>query len=73
MVTEWSHAKHNVQTEVKSAVRMVTIATLLGQRASLGQANEIAYLKGARYSYHSVVLRNVLSLSTRRPQIDLRG
>ena len=29
--------------------------------------------KGARYSYRSVVLRNVLSLSARRPQIDLRG
>ena len=31
------------------------------------------YFKGARYSYRSVVLRNVLSLSARRPQIDLRG
>ena len=29
--------------------------------------------KDARYSYRSVVLRNVLSLSARRPQIDLRG
>ena len=28
--------------------------------------------KGARYSYRSVVLRIVLSLSARRPQIDLR-
>ena len=30
-------------------------------------------IKGARYSYRSVVLRNVLSLSARRSQIDLRG
>ena len=36
----------------------------------VAEGTVVDILKGARYSYCSVVLRNVLSLSARRPQID---
>ena len=35
--------------------------------------SKLQTIKGARYSYCSVVLWNVLFLSARWPQIDLRG
>ena len=53
--------KHYISDECFSAIKMV------------GDFSPELPFKGARYSYRSVVLRNVLFLSARRPQIDLRG
>ena len=68
------------RTVGNSSIPVPVVVVLCGKQMEGGRGGEgeregglSAYIKGAWYSYRSVVLRNVLSLSARRPQIDSRA